>query len=279
MSRRIYRSLLVVFALAPTAGCKPQPAGPTPDGADGSGRTPSADDGAATDGGPEADDDEPDAEERLPTAEEVLAAAVDAIGGRDEIAAVGSFYSESTMTIEAQKLSAKIRTWWKAGDFYIENDMAGVGLTQLWKHGDEIWSSDPIGGKRKLEGTEAAQTAWAGSLSIAADYDEFFTKAKTTQRRTAGDTELLDVELTDAAGNVLTLSFDASTKLLAEQRFSQATPMGDVPVHILMQDYRDVGGLKTSHRTVTKMSVVEAVQTLDKFEVGVEIDDAKLTPP
>ncbi len=275
VSRVVSRSLSAVFALSLASACKPTPAGPAPDGADGSGPTPATDDASATDG---ASADRPPEADSLPAAEDVLAAAVAAIGGKDKVAAVTSFYSEATMTIEAQKLSAEIRTWWKNGDFYIENDMAGVGLTQLWKRGDEIWSSDPISGKRKLAGAELAQTAWAGSLSIAADHAKFFTEAKTTGRRTVGEAELVDVVLTDATGNVLTLSFDTSTKLLAEQRFTQATPMGDVPVHIVMDDYRPVAGLMTSHRTVTRMSVVEAVQTLDKFEVGVAIDDAKLTP-
>lgn len=274
---RLGKALVLALALPLGAACKPTPAGPTPDGADGSGPNP-AGDGKTPIADGKASPAEP-APDPLPAAQDVLAAAVEAIGGAEGVAAVDSFYSEATMTIEAQNLSAEIRTWWKGGDFYIENDMAGVGLTQLWKKGDEIWSSDPIGGKRKLEGAEAAQTAWAGSLSIAADHARFFDEANTSGKRTSGDADLIDVALSDEAGNELTLSFDAETKLLVEQRFTQTTPMGDVPVHIVMGDYREVGGLQVSHRTVTTMSVVEAVQTLDKFEVGAKVDDAKLTPP
>jgi hypothetical protein len=224
-------------------------------------------------------DDATPAAAPLPEAKVVLAEAVQALGGADRLAAVTSYHSQAKLRIEAQDLSAEIRTWWKDGDFYVENEMAGVGLTQLWKHGDEIWAQDPINGKRRLEGPEAAQTAWSASLSIAADWSRYFDTATTIARREDGGVELVDVQLLDARGNTLTLSFDADSKLLVQQRFVQHTPMGDIPVHITMDDYRSVDGVQTSFRSVTNMSVVEAVQTLETFETNVEIDVSKFTPP
>jgi hypothetical protein len=226
--------------------------------------------------------------EDLPPAEEVLEQAVVALGGRDKLEAIQSFYSEAKMEIPAQNLSADIKTWWKrssrpsgagGGDFYMENDMTGVGVTKIWKKGEEIWAEDPINGRRKLEGKEAAQTKWSASMSLAADWKEFFATAKTTGRsKTEDGAELIDVELTDADGTSVTLSFDAQTHLPRQQSFKQKSPMGEIPVRVTMEDYRDVAGVQTSFRSTTSMAIIEAVQTVEKFEPNVKIDDKKFTP-
>lgn len=215
----------------------------------------------------------------LPPAEQVLDEAVVAMGGREKLDALESFYSESKMEIASQNLSGEIKTWWKKGDFYIENEMDGVGLSQVWKKGDEIWSEDPINGRRKLEGKEARQTLWGASVSLAADWKDHFAKAETVAVRNEGESELIDVKLTDAEGTEVTLSFDAATHLPVEQSFMQETPMGNLPIHTKMSDYRDVAGVKTSFKSTTSMSVVTAVQTVEKFEPNVAVDDAKFVPP
>ena len=215
----------------------------------------------------------------LPPAEQVLEEAVAALGGREKLDAIKSFYSESKMEISAQNLKGEIKTWWKDGDFHIENEMDGVGLSQVWKKGDEIWADDPINGRRRLEGKEARQTQWGASVSLAADWKDHFEKAETVGVRTEGDTKLIDVKLTDAEGTEVTLSFDSTSHLPVEQSFMQETPMGNLPIHTKMEDYRDVSGVKTSFKSVTSMAVVTAVQTVEKFEPNVAIDDAKFVPP
>jgi hypothetical protein len=215
----------------------------------------------------------------LPPAEQVLEEAVAALGGREKLDAIKSFYSESKMEISAQNLKGDIKTWWKDGDFHIENEMDGVGLSQVWKKGDEIWADDPINGRRKLEGKEARQTQWGASVSLAADWKDHFAKAETVGLRSEGEAKLIDVKLTDAEGTEVTLSFDAATHLPVEQSFMQETPMGNLPIRTTMTDYRDVAGVKTSCRSTTSMSVVTAVQTVVKFEPNVAIDDTKFVPP
>jgi hypothetical protein len=268
MRRIVTLATLVSFLAAcskdPPASAEPAAATPTP--AAGS-EAPTG--GETTDAAPA----------ELPAAEQVLEEAVVALGGREKLDAIKSFYSESKMEISAQNLKGEIKTWWKGGDFHIENEMDGVGLSQVWKKGDEIWADDPISGRRKLEGKEARQTRWGASVSLAADWKDHFTKAETVGIRTEGDTKLVDVKLTDAEGTEVTLSFDATTHLPIEQSFMQETPMGNLPIRTTMSDYRDVGGVKTSFQSTTSMAIVTAVQTIEKFEPNVDIDEAKFVPP
>jgi hypothetical protein len=256
------RKILAALCLASLVACNKPPASTEPTAA-----TPTTTEPTATDAPPQ-----------LPEAEQVLEEAVVALGGRDNIDALKSFYSEAKMEIASQNLTGSIKTWWKEGNFYMENDITGVGTTKVWKNGEEIWAEDPINGRRRLEGKEAAQTQWSTSVSLAADWKRFFSSAETIGVRSEGAQELIDIKLQDESGSEITLSFDAQTHLPAQQAFSQETPMGKLPVVTSMEDYREVAGIKTSFKSTTNMSVVTAVQVVEKFEPNVEIDDAKFTP-
>lgn len=221
----------------------------------------------------------PPAEAPLPSADEVLAKSIEALGGRAAIEAVKSSYTESKTEIKAQGLNLATKIWSKGDDFYVESDMPGVGLSQVWKKGDDVWSKDPINGLRKLEGKEAAQARWASDSLLAANWNKYFEKAETLRRTKEGDTELIEVKLSSASGDELVLLFDAKTSLPAGQAFKQETPMGALAVRITLDDYREVQGVMVPFRSVTDMQLMSAVQTTEKYEVNVPVDDAKLQPP
>jgi hypothetical protein len=223
--------------------------------------------------------DAPPADAPLPPAEELFAKSVEALGGRPAIDAVKSSYSEAKTEIKAQGINLVSRTWTKGRDFYIESDMPGVGLSQVWKKGDELWSKDPINGLRKLEGKEADQARWASDPLLAANWNLYFDKAETVGRTEDGGKERYEVKLSSASGDELVLSFDAKTSLPAGQAFKQATPMGAMAVRISLEDYRDVHGVMVPFRSVTAVPLMSMVQTTEKYEVNVEVDDAKLQPP
>jgi len=215
----------------------------------------------------------------LPAAEEILAKSVDALGGRAAIDAVKSSYSEARTEIKQQGINLVSRTWIKGDDFYIESDMPGVGLSQMWKKGDELWSQDPINGLRKLEGKEADQARWVSDPLLAANWNKYFEKAETIDRTKNGDKELYEVKLSSESGDEMVLSFDAKTSLPAGQAFKQATPMGAIALRITLDDYRDIQGVKVPFRAVTDVQLMSMVQTTEKYEVNVPVDDAKLQPP
>ena len=221
----------------------------------------------------------PPAEAPLPTADEILAKSVEALGGRAAIDAIESSYSEAKTEIKSQGMTMVSRTWIKGVDFYIESDMPGVGMSQVWKKADEIWAKDPINGLRKLEGKEADQARWASDSLLVANWNKYFEKAETLGRVKDGKRELYEVELSSASGDELVLSFDAQTFLPAGQSFEQETPMGTMAVRISLEDYREIQGVMVPFRSTTSVPLMSMVQTTEKYEVNVEIDDAKLQLP
>ena len=216
--------------------------------------------------------------EALPEASEVLAKAVEAVGGKEAVDKITSSYMESKTSIKAQNLEYMTKIWSKGDNFYVEIVMPGVGTSQVWKQGEEIWSKDPINGMRKLEGKEAEQTRWGADPLIAANWNKYFDTAETIERKPLGDKEVYAVKLSKGETE-LVLLFDVDGFLPAGQSFTQETPMGAMPVTVTLQDYREVEGVMTSFKSVTSMQIMSIEQSVEKYDINIEIDDAKFAHP
>jgi hypothetical protein len=215
----------------------------------------------------------------LPPAEALLAKAADAIGGGEKLAAIKSFHYKGKVTIPSQNIGGSVEHWWKDGDFYGEQQLAGVGRVRVGKQGDTIWSDDPILGLRRLEGAEKEQYAWAASIRLVADWKLYFAKATTVgQRELAGKT-VYDVELESPLGEKVTMTFDAQSGLHVGQKFSQVTQFGKTPVEVVLEDYRDVDGIKIAFKQVTDAKVTKLEQTIDSIELGADVDTSLFAMP
>jgi len=220
-----------------------------------------------------------DAPQSLPDASGLLDKAVAAVGGKDKIAAVESFYVEGKLAVSGQNITGDMKLWWKGGDFYTEQTMIGIGTIMGGKQGDKIWSQDPINGLRVLSGTEAEQYSWGSSLLLAAEWQRFFTGAQTVAERKLDGRQVYDVELTSKSGAKVLLTFDAESGLQVAQSFKGSTPLGEMPIAVKIEDYREVGGLKLPHKQVTDAKLAEATQTITKLELNGPIDTAKFAMP
>lgn len=262
-----------LLALALVAGCERGSAPPKGDPPATPGETPAGDAAPAEAPAPQ-----------LPAAEEILAKAAEAMGGRTAIDAIESFHYRGTIELLGQNIRSDLHIWWQGGDFFMEQIVPGVGEMRAGKQGDEIWSDDPINGRRTLSGVEAEQHTWASSLLLAADWERYFDEAKTiAEREIEGDkgiTQVVyDVQLTSKSGLTVTMSFDAETGLQVGQTFEQITPMGKQPFEVRFEDYRDVEGVKIAFRQVIDAKFQQMVQVIDEVELNVEVDASKFAYP
>ncbi|MFO0634613.1 MAG: hypothetical protein U0168_17355 [Nannocystaceae bacterium] len=215
----------------------------------------------------------------LPSAESLLDKATVAQGGKDKIEQLQSLHLEGTVSVLSQNIGGDMKLWWKAGDFYSEQTMVGVGTVRAGKQGDVIWADDPVSGLRTLTGIEAEQQAWASSPSLPAQWQRYFTAARTVGKRELGGKPVYDVELTAKSGATVTLSFDADSGLQVAHQFKQQTPMGETPVTVELQDYREVQGFKMPYKQVMDIGIAKATQTLTVVEIDVPVDASKFAKP
>ena len=273
------RPLLTLALILAAAGCKkkaPEQDGPEtvtlPGPEDGAKKATGAGsgEGGTGDGGEEAD---------LPSAESLLAKAVEAVGGAERLEALESFYEEATVESPKQNLRGTLRMWWRKGDFYVETEIPGVGLTRQGKKGTTVWSEDPIFGPRVLEGPEAEQTRWQSRIILAHRWQEFFDTARTVGKEKEGDRTIYAVELSKAPNTKVVLHIDGATGQIVRQTLEQASPMGKVPVEVRFFDVREVAGLAMPHRIEIDTPLGKMIHTVTKVEANVPVDPAKFEMP
>ncbi len=215
----------------------------------------------------------------LPDAETIFAANVEAVGGKAKLDAIKTFYREDTMEIPAQKIKITNKMWWKEGDFYAEADMPGMGVTKIWKVGNDLWTQDPINGMRKVEGKELAQQLRSNELVVTANWQAHFAKAETKGRRVVDGKSMIDVLLTTAGGDEVTMTFDEESKLMIEQAFVQDSPQGKIPMKSINEEYKDFDGFKVPIKSTVDMTVAKITGTVVKFELNAKIEKGKIKLP
>lgn len=215
----------------------------------------------------------------LPAAEAILDRAAVAMGGKEAIAGVESFYYRGTIEVVGQNIRGDLEIWWKGGDFFMTQAVPGIGEMRAGKQGDEIWSEDPIYGRRKLSGVEAEQHAWASSLLLAAEWQRYFDRAKTVGKRVADGHTIYDVELAAASGLQVVMSFDADTGLQVGQSLEQVTPMGRQPFDVRFEDYRQVDGIEIAFRQVIDAKIQQMVQVITEVRINPDVDESKFAYP
>lgn len=226
-----------------------------------------------------ADEAEPAPKPTLPEAAGILSKAAEAMGGAEALANVKSFYYRGTIEMKAQNIRGDLEIWWKDGDFFMEQNVPGIGEIRAGKRGEEIWSEDPVNGPRKLSGVEAEQHAWASSLLLPAEWTRYFDTATTIAERKADGRTLYDVELSAKSGLSVTMSFDAESGLQFGQSFEQITPMGKQPFEVRFEDYREVEGIKLAFRQIIDAKVQQVVQEITKMEINAEVDETRFGFP
>jgi hypothetical protein len=216
-----------------------------------------------------------------PPAEELLARHVEVSGGVDKIAQFSSLYVESSIDTGKQKLFGTSKLWWKPGKFYLEDHVEGIGPSQMGYDGTTIWMRDPINGLRKLEGREAASYIQASSTVFPAhDWQKFYATAETTGSVEVDGKKVWEVVLTSKAGPHVTMGLYAETGLITFMKTKQVSPMGEVPIEVISENYSEVLGYKFSFTNRASISgLIEITTVATKFEPNVEVDETKFAYP
>lgn len=220
----------------------------------------------------EGDNAEPDGP-KLPDGAELLAGHVEAAGGSDAIATFESLHATGTVDAPDQKLRGTMEMWWtKAGHFYLEQEIEGVGKSRAGYDGEIVWAEDPITGLRKLDGQEAASYIQNSMMFPAHQWKDHFEAATTKGKTTLEDgSEVWEVELESADGPNVTVGLDAQTKLIRFMKTKQVTMMGEMPFEAYAENYEAVEGYKFAMK---KHSVVTGLLELDEVITSFEANQA-----
>lgn len=206
---------------------------------------------------------------QLPDAEALLAEVVTAMGGAAKFDALTGYYAESQVNLGKLGLTGTAKMWWsRAGGYYIATEMPGVGLMKIGGAAGKVWGDDPVNGLRVLSGKEAEQSDWSSVPCLAHEWRKHFKTAKTVAVKDDGGAKLAEVELVSPLGDKVVLRVDLKTKLPAAQSFTQANPLGDMPVTVKFSDYREVEGIKLPFMQMVDASLMQMASTTTKIELN-----------
>lgn len=212
-------------------------------------------------------------------AEKLLAEVVEAAGGAAKFDAIKSYTYEMKVEIVGSGIAGTGKAWAKEGDFYLEIALPGVGTSVAGGRGGKLWTQDPIQGLRALSGKEAEMAAMGASLNLAHDWRRFFDKAETTAVAAEGGKQYADVTLTAKSGNSVTLRIDLESKRVVLQKTKQYSSMGEIPVDVAVEDYRQQDGVWLSFAQTADMKLQKMRTEVTKLELNVPVDESKFALP
>jgi hypothetical protein len=213
-------------------------------------------------------------EGQKPTAKDVFTKHLDATGGKAAWEAKKSMVAKGSIEIPAAQLKGAMNTVAASPDrVAVSMDLPGIGTTAQCFDGTTGWSMDPMRGPALMGEKEVAQVKrdanFLRDLQMANDPGT---------AEVAGLVEFEGAPCWHVKVDGTSFLYSKDTGLMKGMMMSAATPMGDLPVTVLMEEYKDFGDVKMATRSTTKVMGQTQVMSFDSVEWNAAKDDAFAMP-
>ncbi len=210
----------------------------------------------------------------LPTGDEVLSAYIEATGGvaaynkatnrrsTGTIEFVGAGISGDTVILEAAP-----------NKILITQSLDQIGKIVQGYNGETAWEMNPITGNRLIEGDEKAVFVRDGIFNSELKWKELYSKVEVTGTDEVEGDECYVVTLTPKEGNLIESYYSKESGLLVKNVFVASTPMGEIEVEQLLQDYLEFDGVKVATKLVQKVLGNQFVITIENVETNIELPE------
>ncbi|MEP7351601.1 MAG: hypothetical protein ABI824_00075 [Acidobacteriota bacterium] len=215
-----------------------------------------------------------------PTAEAILDRYVEVTGGKQAYQARKSEIMHGTLSYPAQGISgAVVRYEVESGLHYTSVTIPGLGAIEEGIKDGVAWERTDLLGARIKDGAERGQALRDGALNATAQWRDLFPKIKLAGTEAVNGEECYKVVLTPADGSAETMFFSVKTGLALKAILVANSQMGDVPVEVLMSDYKPFGGILEATKVSQKAAGQDFVITIQSLETNVEIPTSRFDFP
>ena len=216
----------------------------------------------------------------MPTVDQVLDKYVQAIGGKAAIQKQTSRVGKGTFEVPTFGASGPIEIYAKAPNRTFSTiNIDGFGVVQQGFTGTAGWSSDPQNGLRELSGGELAAAKLDAEFYRDVKLKELYPKMELKGKEKLASGEAYVVIATPANGSPETFYFDTQSGLLVRQDAKRETQQGILNVQVLLEDYKEVDGVKIPFTIKQNSDAISFVIRLTEIKHNVAIDDAKFNKP
>jgi hypothetical protein len=212
----------------------------------------------------------------LPAAREVLERSIAASGGRTVLEAAKALHFTGSFSMPLQGLQGAVDAWQAhPGKSLVTVDVPGVGQIQSGSDGTVGWSKDPMQGARLLTGKELEQARATERLLQGLDLDELYATMDTVGGEDFEGRPAWKLHLVTKEGALEQDAwYDVESGRQLGLSMQVESPMGRLPVTIIMADYKEFDGLTLPTRIVNRMTAmgtaIEQVTTIDTVSINPE---------
>jgi zinc protease len=218
----------------------------------------------------------------LPAARDLLEKAIEATGGRAAIEKIKSRVSTGTMEVPAQGIKASILMSQAAPDLVaMELDLPGMGKVRQGHDGKTAWELNPMTGARVLDAEERESFVRGAMLNSELMYDKLYKEMTTVGTEDVAGKPTFKVRLVPTSGDPMHMFLSKETGLPVQMSSTMKSPMGEIQTLTLIEDYREVDGVKIPFKTRVQIvgMGIEQVVSFEKIEQNTEIPADRFAVP
>ena len=214
----------------------------------------------------------------LPPAATLIAKFAAAVGGPAYLSAK-SIVTKGGMSMPAAGLNATFQmTQLTPNQMQMVTTIPGMGDVTVGFDGTTAWAMDPMQGPRVLAGKELDQMRDEADRRANVRSPELFSAMVTVADTTMNSERCYLVKLNWKSGRESYDCYSAATGLIVAAKSTQQTPMGDIPVVTLFNDYKKFGGITVATKTVQELMGQQQILTIASVEFG-DGTGLTVTPP
>jgi len=220
------------------------------------------------------------ADDALPKADTILDHYIEVTGGKAAYEKRKTEVTVGTIEFAAQGLKGTLTRYAAAPDkSYATMELDGVGKIESGSLNGVAWEKSAMMGARIKSGDEKSQSLREGQFNAALNWRKMYPKVETAGVETVDGQECYKVSLTPEGGKTETAYFDKKTGLEVKRTTVASSPMGEVPVDVIVSSYKDFGGIMTPTKMIQKVAGQELVITIQSVKINEEIPADKFEPP
>ena len=203
----------------------------------------------------------------LPTVDQIIDHYVEATGGKAAYEKIHSEHVTGTLDFAAMGIKGKIERWAaEPSQYYATLDIAGIGKTEMGYTDGVAWEKSAVLGVRVKSGDELAQAMREATMHATMNWKRLYEKGETVGVESIDGEDCYKVLLTPREGKPETMYFQKKSGLAVKSTTVAASQMGDVPVEVIVSNYKDFGGIKVPAKTVQKAAGQEFSITIENVE-------------
>ncbi len=215
----------------------------------------------------------------LPAARSLIDKHVAASGGRAALERAMTSRSTGSFSIPSAGLTGPLTVYSAPNRQAVRVELVGVGEIRSGFDGTTAWALDPFQGARVLEGPERDAVVDAARPGAAFRDSSAVRSVETVSREEIGGVACYKVRVVWTSGRESHDCYNVETGLMHATMMNQPSPMGEMEVVVIMQDYKDFSGVTMPARMVQQVAGQEMHMTMNEVQVAAPPADAFALPP